>query len=909
MYLRGSDILRLAVGVAALALCNGSVRAAPDPIDEANEAIGAFLRDADLSELEILHFEALLEEAEGSARRDIGQRLARAYAALMEQAESDERRAELEARSSALLQRMPEIDSLDLRLSLARAEYTRAEAVAERTRLRLADEAEVLEARRKFGSLAQRLDDIAQVATQRVRSFERQEEQVGSTELIERALADARRHRSMAHYLAGWASYYSAELERGSASSAAIAAQRHFGKLLNARPDKVPTIDRVPLQMLEFDHVARSAIGVGLCESLRGDSESALEWLDMLDDAGNLPEPIEDQLPAWRIVVLARAGDWGELSAYARGELNAETGLSTLLARLIAVLALEGASPANADLAVSLAQTAMGSLATEGQIGQLLDIADDYFDLVRTDDAPERGFLANYLRGLRAHEQAREQHEASGAPNDQPTPDADARRGYEAAARFLERALQADDASRYARARGGALLLQGLAGFFASQTTGQLEAAAGLLEQAGEALRSVDLERAGNAHRLAVRAIELALEREPAQRLERRRAELIDAFLTRYRAHPAAASFLYTRATSGTLPPAEAARDLLSIPDSSPVATAAHHEAARLLYQLYVNASGAARQHAALRFLEIGGRLLDRDRGSLYRPDEQAAERAIVNARRVLECELSLPDPDRDRAEAAYDLLALLYGRGSLGSPEVVAEMAYRGMQLAVMRGDIEQAEESIELLAEHDPDLAARASRQLLVEVGRNWNARIDALGGLEDAALATQQDLDETARVIELVRRALSGMSDTERALSDPASAQLHMLLARAHAVLWIAGRGERDLQRARGLYDSLIEAQGSNERILRDASVFAIKAQQFETALTALRGLLAGQRSGEREWFRTKTEMIETLERVDPDRARDVLTQHVVLYPDLAPEPYGARLRDAARRLRVEVPEGAG
>ena len=66
------------------------------------------------------------------------------------------------------------------------------------------------------------------------------------------------------------------------------------------------------------------------------------------------------------------------------------------------------------------------------------------------------------------------------------------------------------------------------------------------------------------------------------------------------------------------------------------------------------------------------------------------------------------------------------------------------------------------------------------------------------------------------------------------------------------------------------------------------------RFEVSLEAWRLLLAGLPPGTDAWFSARVHHVRILAATDPSRARTVLEQHVVLYPDYGPAPWGAHLR---------------
>lgn len=892
----------LSCGLVALASrglgAQGSVRAL--------EAVEAYLTKQGLDAILVLHLEERLEHTDGSARADLASRLAEVYARVLARETDDARRDLLQERSAALLRDVPDAQSLALRLSLAQTAYARAESLAERWRIGRATQAEADSAKRIFTDLQPQLASIAENANSRIVLYERDEERSGGSEFITRALSEARRHRSMANFLAGWCGAYVAELDPSVASGAAATGLRHFGVLLDARPGAAPTVSRVKRGQLRFEHIARAAIGAALCESIRGNHVEALDWLDRLGETNGLPDSVGDQLLARRLIVLSRADRWGQIAALVHRRTTSSVqdrepeGLTLTESRLLAVLALEGARESSrTDLPRSMAQIALASIAVEGQIGQLVDLIDPYLALVR-DDQGAGVFLASYLRGIREYERARAEHTDSGAELDQPASSSSLRQSYEDAARFLSRAIDAEDADRFHRALPGAMLLEALAQYYAASGASDLERAADGLTRAAQALGHQDAQRAGGAFRLAVMALELASRRDAsrAPALAQKRRAVVEQFLERHRDHPAAAAFLYQRATEGSRSVRDAVADLLSIPSTSDLASPAYHEAARLLYREFTDATSSRRERTALEFLGVAERLLARDRAQILAGDVTHHERAALNARRILDVELSLSTPNVPRLSLAFDLLETLRNRELLADPAAHAELRYRAVQLALLRGRFEEAERAASALAQSDPNLASNADRLLFNAASARWR-QLRAEGDTDGGRAAL---LETSRRALGYGARVLDGLDDTERDLGHVPTFALMTTIAEIGAYLWFTNQEQAAANMAIRLLDQLREAYPFNTSVLETAAALHQSLGRTEDALECYRGLLAGYDAGSDPWFDAKVQLLEILTDSDASRAREILEQHEVLYPDLGPEPFRSRLERIKRRLHT-------
>jgi hypothetical protein len=80
------------------------------------------------------------------------------------------------------------------------------------------------------------------------------------------------------------------------------------------------------------------------------------------------------------------------------------------------------------------------------------------------------------------------------------------------------------------------------------------------------------------------------------------------------------------------------------------------------------------------------------------------------------------------------------------------------------------------------------------------------------------------------------------------------------------------------------------------------------EFEQRLRALVGGLPPRSD---PWFAAKVDQIRVLAKLDPARARAVISQYRTLYPDLGPEPIRTRILEIERALPADdaAPAGGG
>ena len=244
--------------------------------------IEQYLSDRGLDDLLAEHLVEELATQSGDARTATAQELGQLYVRLLDQATTETDRKFWSERASNLLRLVPEADSPELRINLAKAAYMRAEAIAEQFRLRMATQQEVAQAERVLRDTSSTFLEIAQAAhlsAQRLekRLSERLDED--AEQKVTADLARARQSRSLGFYYAGWSEYY-LSLITGDTSRAGRAL-RHFGWLLNAREGDEASYDRLQPGLLRYEHVARSAIGAALACSIQGRSVEAVAWLEL----------------------------------------------------------------------------------------------------------------------------------------------------------------------------------------------------------------------------------------------------------------------------------------------------------------------------------------------------------------------------------------------------------------------------------------------------------------------------------------------------------------------------------------------------------------------------------------------------------------------------------------------------
>lgn len=882
------------------------VSPAPDPASAEDVALERYLESSGLDEVLAAHLRARIERAEGAERSGLAERLSRVYTRLLARAPSPAERERLETMCRELLAKVPESESLGLRVDLARTQYLRAEEAGERFRLRLLPEEDRVEALRTLKAVRTVFERCAEVAGRRVDALERREQSGREAELraLREDLAEARRVRSLSRFYAGWACVYQSLIEKD--PDAPRQALVHFGFLLNASLNKPPALDRVPRGSLRFEHVARAVVGVAMAHAALDNPSEAMRWLDALDSAEALPASLTRQLPIRRLQVLAVAGQWPDIEALTRrlrrDEAGKERPLEPLEARLLGVLALEartvkeGLRPGLVPVVDGLTRTAMGDLIAREQIGHIKDLVDRFGTAVLDKD----GFIVQYVRGLQEMEKARDLHRASGKL-EEPATTTEARAGYRAAAGLFASANSGQDASRFAAHRARAAILEGLCRYSAGDTEDAakvFQAAVELAQKAPESALEESRAQRRDALWYAIVALDAAVEKGKAS-LAETRDRLAVLYLGEFPGTENAARLLLRPRTGGLIGDEQALTILLGVERQSPVYVASRRQAAVVLYRLYRASPAAQREFAAVRFLEVVVSVLDREREEALgapgvMPSREAAERFIVRSRQAAEAQLALSSPDVARAESHLAEIESVARVHAISLESIGAEMAFWRLRIALARDDWAGAERLGAVIAS-----AAQPGRGVFEPLARRalWAGAVDRLAREPESKPRLERLVAVGRRLIESAPKpsgdaapandGLDGVRDaTARAATD---------LVNSHR----AGREMRDL--ALEIDQDLVARGRATAAGLKRLAENAEAAGQQALALDSWKRLSSALVASEPAWFEARYNAMRLEAASDGDAAVVAMRQHRLLYPSFGPPPWGEKLAELDQAIR--------
>ncbi len=905
---------RAARSLVASAVCGLAASAAPAQAPDAARqaqresaaAIEAYLDRPGLRPLLAEHLAARLKAASPEERALIGERLGKLYVEFIGAAKKPADRQMWEEKARDLLRVVPEVKSYALRLDLTRTSYVKAEEAAERWRLRLGTDEDKADAERTLRTLKSQFEAIGTEVNHRLETLERAEESGRAPDKISDEIGEARRLRSIAYYYAGWSSYYLALLS--GSDSPAIESLKSFGWVLGAGQGRSATLERLPKNLLKYDHVSRAAIGCALASALRRDGDTeGLRWLDAVEGEAAVPAEIKSQLLTRRITILGAARRWADLEARVRYARNADrdgkgpavTPLETLAARLLAVVCFEADRKTTGEVIEQLGQIAMSDLVARGEVGHVLDLAQRY----GTGPLGDVGFIVHYVRGMQAYERAVKAHKDSGANVDEPTREAALMNQYRQAAALLDSAPQQDDAPRFPGERGRAIVAAGRALFKA----GDFVPAAERFAQAATLIP----EKPGAEEALWLAIISLdrvAAESTPpppvvAGRLE----ELTTLFLRTYPQTERAASLLVRRAAQGGVDDEQAASILLGVDSKSPVYLSARRQAARILYRMFRGSNDSSRGFAAARFVKIAEELLSVDKKialeSARTEATEATERLVLLTRQVLDALLTSATPDVQRAEAVLDMLRSAVTFNNFDTAGVDSELRFRRLQILVAREDNAGAEALADELRAAGGRFADAADRLLYQRAVARWKkAAQDPAAVAGGAPRDPAAQLAAAASVVKLGTRVLDRMGSGPGALQDNAVLTVYRQVAQAASEIWAATKDVASRDLAIKLDKAVINAAPGNIDSLHRLAGLAEDAGDPGLALECWRTLASGHKPNTPEWFAAKYNLARLLAEQDAPKALDVLSQVQVLYPEFGAEPWRSKLKALFEKLKA-------
>lgn len=882
---------------ALLAILTGAA-IAMNPVNRAGasppageDALEGYLESRDLSHLLAAQLRGRLATATGEARSEIAERLGRVYVRQMSQAKTPDERRSIEDAARMLLESMPESSVFELRIDFAKTSYLRAEDLVERFRVRIVGEAQLQEADRLLRVITPQFQEIATRVGHRIELLERKEAGARQDDLEEAKaqLGEARRVRSLAQYYAGWCGYYSAMLSNN--KSTATRAMQDFGWLLNSGGGKIPEIDRVPKALLKYEHVARAAVGVAMCASLRENDVEALRWLDLVDETDGISPSLQAELLSRRMVVLAGARRWSDLELLlkrrAADRKKDQALLSPSEARLLAVLALDAAAaqgeavkPGRMQIE-SLSQTALAELVSQGRVADVLDIVNRY----GTNPIGQDGFIVVYVRGLQSYERARDAHKKLDPAAAEPAKDGAVANLYRQAADVLAAATNASDVLRYSNDAGRASMLRGLALFYA----GDLSRSAEIFTSVGNAATDAKLKE--EALWYAIVSLDRAVE-DGKKSLVGERDRVATLFLTTFPASANAAKLLLRRAGDGLIPDAKVVDILLATPDESPMFEPARRQAAFVLFRMQRRAPGD--RVLTRRFMETATEALSPliVQCRLSPKDKDLPTIALRLVRQIAEVGLSSSPPEVSTVERVLAQWSDLSDELGLGGSGASEELAYRRLQISLVQGNVDAAVEAFEKLG---PSQFRKSAERLLYKHAlKAWEGQ--------------PRSVEAARAVVRFGTPVAEQLVAGDSAFQQPVTLGVCNDVAAAAAIVFEEAKDVPMRDVAIKIDRKAFEGGAPSATAVRRLARLSENAGDSALPLACWQRILGGVPSGTGDWFEARYETLRLIAASEPEKARQICEQYRVLYPDWGAKPWNEKIREIAVRLGVAASPAA-
>ncbi|MFN9077296.1 MAG: hypothetical protein ACK5WX_07715 [bacterium] len=871
-----SDAIRILALVAAL---SAPAVARADDLLEYLEARG----------LDTLAAQRLEDLARGASPDDRAQyldRLAMLFARMLDTVPEGPEQTRVLAEADALSETLATARGDQLRVAAARARYRAAARVAEAIRAGIA--ADGAAAAETLGAQADILLATAERAEKRSVELDRKverEEGIGRDLLSEQV----DRERSLAaqsRYLAAWCLLYRGGLTRS--KSDIERSEKLFVAMLGGR-DGALAPNEVSEDLRGDEAFASAILGLSLAKARNASYSEASRWLALLESKDTHPS-VRNALPGWTMVAALDAGAFkAARGAFAKLASREDVGN---WARVAAARAIEdGENDADAPL---LVREALAQLAASRDLGALRALVDRYGEKILGSD--NTGFVPRYVRAVRLYDEAQKALAAAG-DDEEKLESEEVRAPSRDAAAALAEALAAEDVANFADAVVACRLmrawsLRGERNFAEAARAFDEVAAASVGARAEEASRraivSLDDARAETRDRAAMDAIDRDL------------IARIDAFLARFPGSNFAPDLLVRKVAASSSPDNADIDSLLSVKPDSPSWLSSRKQAAYALYRLF-RGGKAPRAETAKRYFAV---LAEMPPDPVTRlPGSSAAI-----ARQALEIALANEVRDIKVASELLEGLAIAGSRGEFDVREAEEELAYRRLQIAIQSNrwaDVEAA------LAPFEKPEATKLWADAALRL---------AVRGGEARRRSAPPDAPERAGVVATLVRAADAIFEREggvdKALAPDAPdfknlASIARIALDARVELLGSSSDADQAKRGLAIAEALLVSAPREALLLRAAAICAETAGDYERAAERLRALVGGLPPRTDPWFAAKVDQIRVLAKLDPARARAVISQYRTLYPELGPEPIRTRILEIERALPADgaAPAGGG
>jgi hypothetical protein len=876
-----NEPVRILARIAALAAALSAWMAAPSAA-RADDLL-EYLESRGLDALAAQRLEDLSRTANADDRAQYLDRLADLFTRMLDAAPEGAGQQAILARADALAATLASGRGDQLRVAAARARYRSAARVAESVRAGIL--ADVEKAAASLSAEASLLLAVAERSDKRAADLDRRLDRVDGIgrDLLSQQVDRERSLAGQSRYLAAWCLLYRGTLVRDKGDLAA--AEKLFIAMLGGR-DGALAPGEVSEDLRSDEAFASAILGLALVKARTAGYSEATRWLALLDSRDTSPS-IRASLGGWTMVAALDAGAFKS----ARSAFERLAGREDVAnwARVAAARAIEdGQGDADAQI---LVREALAQLAASRDLGAVRALVERYGDGILGTESS--GFVALYVRAVRLYDEAQQAIEAAQGDRTALASE-DVRGRSRLAADALGAALAAEDSGGFPDAATACRLmrawsLRGARSFAEAARLFDEVAAASGGPRAEEAARLaiVSLDDARDEMRGDVRAggDVAALDRELIAR--------IDAFLARFPASPHAPELLVRKVAASDSPDIADIATLLDVKPDAKEWLASRKQAAYALYRMFRGGS-APRIETARRYLAVLAEL-PRD------PVTRLPVSSPAIARQALEVALASEVRDTAVAAALLEALDIAATRGEFDAREAAEELGYRRLQLAIHLdrwADVEAA--------------LAPFERPEATEIWAEAALRL-AVRGAESRRRSVPTDAPERAGFVATVVRAADAIFEREggvaKALAAAAAdAKTLVPIARialdARVELLGSSSDADEARRGLAIADALLATAPRDATLLKAAAVCAETVGDLERAAESLRALVGGLPPRTDAWFDAKVNQIRVLGKLDPVRARAVLSQYRTLYPELGPPAVRERILEIERSLPPEA-----
>ncbi len=741
---------------------------------------------------------------------------------------------------------------VELRLELLIDRYLPIENTVDLHQLLLDDPDERVRAKAELVEIErhlQRLETQLQSKTRKLEVLLRKGHAARDAESNGGKLEDARRNLSLTRYYIGWAGYSRAVLENRQVPRETM---ESFGWLLGAK-GRVPTLEDLDRAFLQYEHVARAAIGSALCQAQNGDLMTARIWIkQIVNDEKMFPEVVP-HAKVRRLQIEAMDAQWSEVHDIIvafHNETSEPLRLSEARFVAIAVLNDQQRSQEFNPNAEVVAQLVLEDLVKLGEIGHILDLHRRFGSLPLIANR----FISQYASALMELEHAEQD-------GDQEL--------FIAASALFKNALKAQDADLYPDERDDCSLKLAYCAIKGGRQKEAIQTCDRLIA------RNPSAEVLEQARWLRIVAMETVV----ANRGEKSAKDLVGAVTEYILAYPDssnAARLLLRHGTGGAIDTTVAIHTLLQLPEDDPATIPARRMLVQLFHQQY-RASGGDDQLLVDDVIDLVQWLWSKT------PDEPVSIADARTRMAIIRITLDIVSADEEENKG---VIARAILRGLLlvdFDPALTVykdEILLRRVEFLLVSEKLDRAEQQLALMTDSSSSFALAAARLILVASLEAWETDPSNKSAID--------------RVIAVGSTLIESELPPPPEKLDAGNMAVIAAVAKAAEHRAVRGGDSSSLDLAYRMCLLILDRGLPDEETLRRITRLAEQRDDPETALEAWLILLTRHLSTDPLWYEARYESFRLLLIIDPDRAALAMDQYRVLHPNPGPEPWGSKIR---------------